>query len=46
MIKGVHAMFYSSRADQLRDFIKDKLLLLRRSRKDGRGAAVPRRGRR
>src|SRR5258705_13655748 len=27
MIKGVHAMFYSSKADQLRDFIKDKLKL-------------------
>jgi predicted enzyme related to lactoylglutathione lyase len=27
MIKGVHAMFYSSQADQLRDFIKDKLRL-------------------
>lgn len=27
MIKGVHAMFYSSRADELRDFIKDKLRL-------------------
>src|SRR5690349_160700 len=25
MIKGVHAMFYSSKADELRDFIKDKL---------------------
>lgn len=27
MIKGVHAMFYNSKADQLRDFIKDKLRL-------------------
>jgi predicted enzyme related to lactoylglutathione lyase len=27
MIKGVHAMFYSSKADELRDFIKDKLQL-------------------
>jgi catechol 2,3-dioxygenase-like lactoylglutathione lyase family enzyme len=27
MIKGVHAMFYSAEADQLRDFIKDKLKL-------------------
>ena len=27
MIKGVHAMFYSSKADQLRDFIKNKLRL-------------------
>lgn len=27
MIKGVHAMFYSSKADKLRDFIKDKLRL-------------------
>ena len=25
MIKGVHTMFYSSQADELRDFIKDKL---------------------
>jgi hypothetical protein len=25
MIKGVHTMFYSSRADELRQFIKDKL---------------------
>src|SRR5262245_15517629 len=25
MIKGVHAMFYSSQADELRTFIKDKL---------------------
>ena len=25
MIKGVHAMFYSSEADRLREFIKDKL---------------------
>ncbi|MGH9870307.1 MAG: VOC family protein [Candidatus Polarisedimenticolia bacterium] len=27
MIKGVHAMFYSSRPDELRSFIKDKLRL-------------------
>ena len=27
MIKGVHAMFYSSKSNQLRDFIKDKLRL-------------------
>ncbi|HEX8820767.1 MAG TPA: VOC family protein [Archangium sp.] len=27
MIKGVHAMFYSSEADALRDFIKNKLQL-------------------
>jgi hypothetical protein len=27
MIKGVHAMFYSAKADQLHDFIKDKLRL-------------------
>ena len=27
MIKGVHAMFYSSKADELRAFIKDKLRL-------------------
>ena len=27
MIKGVHAMFYSSKANQLRAFIKDKLRL-------------------
>jgi len=27
MIRGVHAMFYSSKADPLRDFIKDKLKL-------------------
>jgi hypothetical protein len=27
MIKGVHAMFYSSKADELRDFIKEKLQL-------------------
>ena len=27
MIQGVHAMFYSSQADELRDFIKDKLRL-------------------
>jgi len=27
MIKGVHAMFYSSKADELREFIKDKLRL-------------------
>jgi predicted enzyme related to lactoylglutathione lyase len=27
MIKGVHAMFYSAQADELRDFIKDKLKL-------------------
>jgi len=27
MIKGVHAMFYSSKAEQLRDFIKNKLRL-------------------
>jgi len=27
MIKGVHAMFYSEKADELRDFIKDKLKL-------------------
>jgi hypothetical protein len=27
MIKGVHAMFYSSKAEELRDFIKDKLQL-------------------
>jgi len=25
MIKGVHAMFYSSKAEELREFIKDKL---------------------
>jgi len=25
MIKGVHAMFYSSKAAELRDFIRDKL---------------------
>jgi hypothetical protein len=27
MIKGVHAMFYSSKANELREFIKDKLKL-------------------
>jgi hypothetical protein len=27
MIKGVHALFYSSKTDELRDFIKDKLRL-------------------
>jgi hypothetical protein len=27
MIKGVHALFYSSNSDELRDFIKDKLRL-------------------
>ena len=27
MIKGVHAMFYSSKADELRSFLKDKLRL-------------------
>ena len=27
MIKGVHAMFYSSKADELREFIKGKLQL-------------------
>lgn len=27
MIKGVHAMFYSSKAKELREFIKDKLQL-------------------
>ena len=25
MIKGVHTMFYSSKAEELRDFIRDKL---------------------
>ena len=28
MIKGVHALFYSSQTDELREFIKDKLLKL------------------
>jgi len=27
MIRGVHAMFYSSQASELRDFIRDKLRL-------------------
>jgi predicted enzyme related to lactoylglutathione lyase len=27
MIKGVHTMFYSSQADELRDFLRDKLEL-------------------
>lgn len=27
MIRGVHAMFYSSRADELRAFLRDKLRL-------------------
>jgi hypothetical protein len=27
MIKGVHALFYSAKVDELRDFIKDKLRL-------------------
>ena len=27
MIKGVHAMFYSSQADELRNFLRDKLQL-------------------
>ena len=27
MIKGVHTMFYSSRADELRQFLRDKLQL-------------------
>jgi hypothetical protein len=27
MIKGIHGMFYSSKAEELRDFLKDKLQL-------------------
>ena len=27
MIRGMHAMFYSSKADELRAFLRDKLLL-------------------
>ena len=46
MISGVHAMFYSSKADELRDFIKDKLQLPLHRRRRGLADLRPEGGRR